>query len=191
MAQLYHRQMVKHKMDELNLYAKYDFIVVTRSDFEYLCDHPPFIPDALMVPAGMDWTGMNDRHVVGPPHLLKFALNTVERWFFGNHKPWLDCFDNSYCPNLIATEQIQLCALEIEGFIADKHLVRFTPTMFVVKPLGEKNAWRQVTNSAVKYPNEFNRANLTCLGNDGISTMWYQDFPSAVDKGWYDHFCNI
>jgi hypothetical protein len=59
----------------------YDRFIITRSDFVWLCPHPPLSildRDAIWVPDGEDYGGLNDRHlIVSRPDVVN-CLNVIE-----------------------------------------------------------------------------------------------------------------
>jgi hypothetical protein len=59
----------------------YDRFVITRSDFYYLCPHPPLDcldPDRLWIPDGEDYAGICDRHLVVSSSHLSGSCNILE-----------------------------------------------------------------------------------------------------------------
>ena len=60
---------------------RYDRFVISRSDFVWLCPHPPLSildRDALWVPNGQHWSGLNDRHLVVSRADVMNCLNVIE-----------------------------------------------------------------------------------------------------------------
>jgi hypothetical protein len=60
---------------------RYDRFVISRSDFMWLCPHPPLsILDcsAIWVPDGEHWGGLNDRHLVASRADIENCLNGLE-----------------------------------------------------------------------------------------------------------------
>ena len=60
---------------------RYDRFVISRSDFVWLCPHPPLSildRDALWVPNGQHWSGLNDRHLVVSRADVVNCLNVIE-----------------------------------------------------------------------------------------------------------------
>ena len=59
----------------------YDRFIITRSDFYYLCPHPPldFLdPDNLWVPDGEDYGGLTDRHLIVSSEYLVKSCNLID-----------------------------------------------------------------------------------------------------------------
>lgn len=56
----------------------YDQIILTRSDFYYIDDHPVLPNDTLYIVEGEDWGGVTDRHHVFPVSLWDKILGIVE-----------------------------------------------------------------------------------------------------------------
>jgi hypothetical protein len=60
---------------------RYDRFVISRSDFMWLCPHPPLSildPRYIWVPDGEHWGGLNDRHMVVSRRDLVNSLNGIE-----------------------------------------------------------------------------------------------------------------
>jgi len=60
---------------------RYDRFVISRSDFVWLCPHPPLSildPCAIWVPDGEHWGGLNDRHLVVSRADVVNCLNGIE-----------------------------------------------------------------------------------------------------------------
>jgi hypothetical protein len=60
---------------------RYDRFVISRSDFMWLCPHPPLSildPREIWVPDGEHWGGLNDRHMVVSRRNLVNSLNGIE-----------------------------------------------------------------------------------------------------------------
>lgn len=67
------------KQDEI--LDRYDRFVITRSDFAWLCPHPPLSVldcSAIWVPNGEDYGGLNDRHLVASRADVENCLNVIE-----------------------------------------------------------------------------------------------------------------
>lgn len=76
---LVYRHLLAQKIKTLD--KKYDALVLTRSDFLYLC--PEWLPrklDRIYVLEGETYGGVTDRHAVYPWQMLQVALN-VTMWF--------------------------------------------------------------------------------------------------------------
>jgi hypothetical protein len=142
------------------LLERYDRFVLTRSDFYYLCPHPPLeYLDAgyLWIPDGEDWSGLCDRHLVVSPRDLAATCNAIE--------------DLLRAPGE-TLELMRLCAhWNTEGFIALHYrrngLIartrRFPYVMFLVRGENDPMGWSGGSHDpgvgmTVKYPSEFREA---------------------------------
>jgi len=80
-----HRMIRRH---EHATGRRYDAIVLTRSEFLWLAPHPWPLPLAgarVYIPGGMDWYGLNDRHILmsraaAPSVLRRFNETAAGRW---------------------------------------------------------------------------------------------------------------
>ena len=75
------RWLLLHHLREEGVLDCYDRFVITRSDFVWLCPHPPLtILDrrAIWVPDGEDYGGVNDRHLVASRDDVVNCLNVID-----------------------------------------------------------------------------------------------------------------
>lgn len=76
-----YRWHIHQKIMALNLHHQYDYIIYTRADYLYLCDHtsPATINGSqVWVPFGEEYGGYTDRHVVGTGSIMLEALNITQ-----------------------------------------------------------------------------------------------------------------
>ena len=62
----YHKMRVRELVLDRDLWTKYDWFVIARTDMLWLAPHVDFreFPPCAMIPEGEDWGGVNDRHFV-------------------------------------------------------------------------------------------------------------------------------
>jgi hypothetical protein len=75
------RWLLLNGLQKDKILERYDRFVITRSDFVWLCPHPPLsILDgsAIWVPNGEDYGGINDRHLVASRDDVVSCLNVIE-----------------------------------------------------------------------------------------------------------------
>lgn len=78
---LYCRWLLLRSLQENDLLRHYDRIIITRSDFVWLCPHPPLSlldSSAIWIPEGEDYDGLADRHLVASPADAAGCLNLIE-----------------------------------------------------------------------------------------------------------------
>ena len=76
-----YRWHIHQKILALNLHLQYDYIIYTRADYLYLCDHtsPASLAGSqVWVPFGEEYGGYTDRHVVGIGPIMLAALNITQ-----------------------------------------------------------------------------------------------------------------
>jgi hypothetical protein len=73
------RFWLSQRIAEINLTDHYDRFIVTRSDFFYKCPQNlrDYDPRYVWVPAGEDYGGITDRHVIAPSGLIHKVLNIL------------------------------------------------------------------------------------------------------------------
>ena len=75
------RWLLLHGLQQDGVIDRYDRFVITRSDFVWLCPHPPLSVldrEAIWVPDGEDWGGLPDRHLVVSRADVVNCLNIIE-----------------------------------------------------------------------------------------------------------------
>ena len=75
------RWLLLNGLQQDQIIGRYDRFVITRSDFVWLCPHPPMSildRDAIWLPDGEDYGGLNDRHMVVSRVELINCLNVIE-----------------------------------------------------------------------------------------------------------------
>jgi hypothetical protein len=77
---IFYRWLLLQKLVSEGVLAKYDRVIVTRSDFFYWCPHPPLdVLDAqyVWIPYGEDYGGLTDRHLVASSRDLPGCLDLL------------------------------------------------------------------------------------------------------------------
>src|SRR5262245_14583909 len=75
------RWLLLHGLQQDDVLDRYDRFVITRSDFVWLCPHPPLsVLDrgAIWFPDGQYWGGLTDRHIVVSRADVVNCLNLIE-----------------------------------------------------------------------------------------------------------------
>ena len=78
---LFLRWLLLHGLQQDDVLDRYDRFVITRSDFVWLCPHPPLsVLDrgAIWFPNGEHYGGLNDRHLVVSRADVVNCLNVIE-----------------------------------------------------------------------------------------------------------------
>jgi hypothetical protein len=78
---LFCRWLLLNGLQKNNVLDRYDRFIITRSDFLWLCPHPPLSVldrDKIWVPRGEDYGGLNDRHLVASRADVVNCLNIIE-----------------------------------------------------------------------------------------------------------------
>ena len=77
---IFFRWLLIKNLQEQGLFASYDRIVVTRSDYYHRMLHPPLavLPsDRIWIPDGEKYHGVTDRHIIVPTNLAAEALDML------------------------------------------------------------------------------------------------------------------
>jgi hypothetical protein len=163
------REFLRRKLEEEGLYDKYDWFVLTRSDFIWPVLHPGvelFSPDHLYLPDGERYRGYTDRHAMVPrKHFRRFM--EVARATFDEPEELARRMKAKSAINW-NTESFVKFRLDELGLTPH---VRFMPyMMYTVKPLGGSTGAGAPggdnfqLNMYVKYPLEYSIARaLQCV----------------------------
>lgn len=173
------RYWVAEKLEQLNLTARYERFVITRSDHYYSCAQDLSKLDAryMWVPTGEDYgIGITDRHLIcNQGHILK-ALDVLPTFV----KNPTRLFKNKLNVN---PESFLRFAWTIQS-LWPHQIRRFPRTMFVVAVSGDGTRWGRVHNNikkktnlvvtadgemTIKYRGEYDFANCFCNSN-GVAT---------------------
>lgn len=138
----------------------YDRFIITRSDFYYLCPHPPLdclSSDHLWVPDGEDYFGLCDRHLVVSSADLFAACSLIDD-FLLRPREMRDAMTVNRMWNI---EQVIAWHLTRHGLIS--RVRRFPYVMFLVRSPDDPSAWAVGSLSTdvgmvVKYPSELHEA---------------------------------
>lgn len=79
---IFYRWLLLHNILQYDLLNKYDFFVITRSDFIYTLPHPSLSvlsDDSIYIPFGEGYGGVTDRHVVLPKKFVIAYLNMLNK----------------------------------------------------------------------------------------------------------------
>jgi hypothetical protein len=79
--EIFVRWLLLHGLQQDNILDRYDRFVITRSDFVWLAPHPPLSvldKDAIWIPDGEKYSGLNTRHLVASRADVADCLNLIE-----------------------------------------------------------------------------------------------------------------
>jgi hypothetical protein len=154
------REVLRRRLEQEQLFDKYDWFIVSRSDFIWPVLHPGlehFSPDHVYVPDGERYRGYTDRHVLVPRrHMRKFM--EIARATFDEPEALAARMKAKGAIDW-NTESFMKFRVEELGLLP---AVRFMPyMMYAVKPLGGPTAPGAPggdnfqLNMYVKYPLEY------------------------------------
>lgn len=138
---LFSRWLLLHGLGEDGILERYDRFVVTRSDFVWLCPHPPMSVldrDSIWIPDGEHWGGLCDRHLVVSREDAVDVLNLID--------------DILLRPDELYEEMKHLSGMNLEVFLKN-HLERrgllprvklFPYVMYTARPVSDplsKGGW--------------------------------------------------
>ena len=153
---------------------QYDRLVITRSDFFYLCPHPPLEllqSDKIWIPNGEHYGGITDRHLIVNRQYAERALSA--------------CNAILERPNELLEEMRWRNNWNLEQYLdyhfrktGIRHQCRFFPwIMYTIRDPAESSRWtmgryNRAVNQIVKYPSELDAAE-----------RWARKY--AVTHDWY------
>jgi hypothetical protein len=186
------RWLLLHNLQQDGVLERYDRFVITRSDFVWLCPHPPLsILDrgAIWIPNGEHYGGLNDRHLVVSRTDVVNCLNLVEDMLLEPEQLYEEL---KYMKDRVAWQN------NIEQFLAH-HLRRkelfhkvqtFPYVMYLAREVGdESRTWSRghyepAIGHYVKYDREFRMASAyaTIINSraDWEAANWRQFDPALI-----------
>jgi hypothetical protein len=166
---------------------RYDRFIITRSDFFWLCPHPPLSvldQDAIWVPDGEDYGGVNDRHLVASRSDVESCLDVIEDVLLHPIELYEEIKDQPQVNN----EFLLAHHLERRGLL--QKVKRFPSVMYLARELndyGPTYSGGRYDGSAghfVKYKSEFRAAKAysTIIHSraDWENRGWMQFDPTSV-----------
>lgn len=148
--------LLKNLIDN-DLLDKYDFFIITRSDYLYKLPHPKIellSKDSIYIPDGEHYLGVTDRHVVLPQKFVEPYLNLLNKMVSKGKE---------YYKHMKLHEPLNLEKFIKFHLIKQKvfQFVNFFPyVMYTVRPIDGTTRWAAGIFSEehgyfIKYPSEF------------------------------------
>lgn len=181
------RWLLLHGLQQDGILDRYDRFVITRSDFVWLCPHPPLSVldrEAIWVPDGENYLGLNDRHVVVSRADVVNCLNIIEDIVLRPTELYEEMKNNSWWNN----EQFLAHHLGRKGLL--RKVKRFPYVMYTARsarddsPTWTSGRYVPAAGHYVKYEGEYiaARACATIIRNraDWNKADWIQFDPASV-----------
>ena len=158
---VYSRWLLLRGLRQEGLLDRYDRFLITRSDFQWICPHPPLsMLDArhIWVPDNHHWSGVNDRHMVVSREHVEDCLNGLEEILLrpaalasamAARTEWND--EQMLC--------LQLCRKNLTGLLKE-----FPYVMYLARSVRDRSAtwssgrYEPAVGHFVKYDSEFRAA---------------------------------
>lgn len=165
------RWLVAQKLLSLNLLNHYDYFILSRADFLYLCDHKALVKfdrDGGYVPSGEEYGGYTDRHLVGSAELFFRMINVTQQLVCDVDRFRNVLMQNHPNVNLETAQKLVWENLSIP-------IRQFDRSFFTVKLPDDPTRWSQGSDDEVisqfdglkvKYVDEFHQASKHCGMND-------------------------
>lgn len=136
---------------------EYDQIILTRSDYFYIADHPILESDYFWIVEGQDWGGISDRHHVFSSKDIDDVLGIVE---------FLDSYDSL---NIIRDDNAETVLDKYYNFCGiSKKIKRFKRTQFTVALSTDSTRWCKGTK---KMP-----------GNDNLLLKYIDEYEQTIEN---------
>lgn len=185
---LFCRWLLLEGLQQDNVLDRYERFVITRSDFIWLCPHPPLSildPDSIWFPNGEFYGGFTDRHLVVSRGDVVNCLNVIEDVLLHPMQLYDEMKDQSTYWNL---EQFLRYHLGRKGLL--QKVKMFPYVMYLARRIGDdKLTWsggyyEPLVGHFVKYEREFRAANAyaTIIHSraDWENGAWRQFDPTSV-----------
>jgi hypothetical protein len=189
------RWLLLHSLRQDGVLDRYDRFVITRSDFVWLCPHPPLAVldrEAIWVPNGEDYGGLCDRHLVVSRADVEDCLSVIEDIVVHPN----EVYEATKCePNYLLrnNERFHAHHLDRKGLL---HKVkRFPYVMYLARPVKDDSptwgryptwSWGRYDTAVghyVKYDNEFRTAcsyaTIIRSRMDWLNGAWMQFVPTS------------
>ena len=184
---LFCRSLLLRHLQQDGLLDRYDRFVITRSDFMWLCPHPPLsILDQhrIWIPEGEDYGGLADRHLVVSRDDVVNGLNLIEAILL---RP-LELYEQMKHQDEWNSEEFLLHHFTRNGLV---HKVsRFPAVMYLARykrdhtPTWSRGRYDAALGHFIKYDTEFDsaRAFATVISSraDWEGEAWKQFDPTTV-----------
>jgi hypothetical protein len=183
------RWLLLHGLQQDQILDRYDRFVITRSDFVWLCPHPPLSildRDAIWLPDGEDYGGLNDRHLVASRADVVNCLNTIEDILLDS----VQLYEEMRRRTGWNDEQFLAHHLSRKGIL---HKVkRFPYVMYTARPVLDTSptwsagVYEPAVGHLVKYEKEFHLASaystvIRCRA-DWENVSWAQFDPTSISS---------
>jgi hypothetical protein len=143
----YYRWLLLQKLRENNLIDKYNWFIITRSDFIWRIEHPncKFLDkNYIYIPDGEDYSGFNDRHIIIPKKYIEKSLEILDFILKNPNDIYLKCRNKI----IINIESLLKYFFSVNNLI--NKVRRYPYTMYTVR---EKDG--PTSYSFGEYNNEF------------------------------------
>jgi hypothetical protein len=182
------RWLLLNGLQQDEILDRYDRFVITRSDFVWSCPHPPLSildRDAIWLPDGEDWGGLNDRHFVVSRANVVNCLNMIEDIVL---RPIQLYEEMKNQPKDWNDEQFLACHFGSKGLL--QKVKRFPYVMYTARPANDDSptwSWGRYEPAVghyVKYEKEFfaarSYATIIRCRADWERRTWMQFDPASV-----------
>src|SRR5205807_4608975 len=142
---IFYRWFLLKNLIDYNLLDKYDFFIITRSDYMYQLPHPHielFSNDSIYIPNGEHYDGITDRHVVLPKKVIVQYLNILNEMVI-NGRGYNEKMSAWYHQRKIDWNIEQLIKFQLTQQDVFKFVKFFPYVMYAVRPLGGTTSWSQ------------------------------------------------
>lgn len=178
--QIFFRWFLWKKLQEDNIFEKYDRVIFTRSDFMFLSPHPPMdllSPDKIWIPNGEYYGGVTDRYAIlskanAEGYLTGIMKNIMTNTdaFYDKLKTLSKEYDLNYDPDTYSKpDKVVKVGLEVSVRAAielefPRDCLRFIPyIMYLVRSTDGKSRhnygiWYEELGYYVKSPPEYHMA---------------------------------
>lgn len=193
---LYFRHVLKQKIEENSICSKYDWVIVTRSDYMWNMAHPRVHfrgERKIWIPDGEQYGGFTDRHAVLPTELVAQYLGVLESMV--HHQAY---YSEMLRRNPGNSNLETLIKLHLNFFGLSESIGMFPYCMYTVRAPGQqasgwsKGEYLDRFGNYVKYPSEHlwaeffkNSSSVPCAIFDFIeqhSLKLGADFHNALVK---------
>jgi hypothetical protein len=158
---IFFRWFLLHNLREHNLLDKYDYFIITRSDYIYKIPHMSscmFNPSYILTLDCEKYGGITDRHTVVPKKYIETYLNIFELFVLHTEKYKNILINEKNLINLERLISIHLITHGLGPIIKNIPCVMYTIREKDGNTKWSKGYWSEALEYYIKYPQEFKSA---------------------------------
>lgn len=153
---LFYRWYLLKNLEECNLLSRYDYFVITRSDFVYTLPHPPmdlFEKEYMWFPNAQNYGGITDRHAILPRRFVVSYLDMLPKMMLTSNEYYTKMTVKTGW-NLEQFIKFHLEQHQLLPFVRRFPYIMYTVRSYNGKTRWSDGKWSEELGCFIKYPGE-------------------------------------